>query len=110
MSVPAQSTDDDPVGAGGFRGDNAGQPLLSRALNENGLAGSGAGVETGPLDAVSEREAHGGEFRGHVLGQAMKNRVRMKILKLAVAAPQTGSMGNGRGSISKSTGTTSLRF
>ena len=49
MSVPAQSTDDDPVGAGGFCRNDAGQPLLPRSLNENCLTGScPGGRETSP--------------------------------------------------------------
>jgi hypothetical protein len=79
---------DDAAGAGLLGGDDAGEALLARPLDDDAFADADLALEVGPLDAVAERQRQRGEVRGEIIGNAMKDRVRVKILVLAVAAPQ----------------------
>src|SRR5262249_19175105 len=86
--VDAQPADDDRAGARLLRGDRAGEALLARSLDDDHLADFHSALQVGPFDAVAERQRQRGKLGGDVIRHAVEHSVWVKVLILAVAAPQ----------------------
>jgi hypothetical protein len=68
-----------------------GEPLLTRALNENCGIISHVAVEQRPFDAVRHRRHQSGQFRCDAVGHMVQDRVPRKVNVLRKAAPQMRS-------------------
>lgn len=99
--VARQSGHNHAIRAGGLGGDHTGQALLTGSLDQNHFARAGAAVQIGPLDAVAGGQTHCRKFGRHVVGNLVKYGIRVQILILAIAAPQSRLFRNRSGAIAE---------